>query len=133
MIFNVMLTLKSKYKQGNLKHKWKIQQCQCEKNYFDYHKDCDNCEGKDYCSSEKFRPYYIVVAKSMLVFADSYENAKEYASQGHGWLLVREGTDGIPIELNVQDGRVTLTPVPEYMDDLNRAQREIRQLTEVMA
>ena len=57
-----MLTLKSKYKQGNVKNKWKIQQCQCERDYFDYKKDCENCDGKDYCASEKFRPFYIVVA-----------------------------------------------------------------------
>ena len=105
-----MLTLKSKYKQGTVKNKWKIQQCQCEKKHFNYQKDCDNCEGKDYCSSEEFRPYYIVVAKSMLVFADNYENAKEYASQGHGWMLVREGVDGIPIDVNVENGKVNLIP-----------------------
>ena len=105
-----MLTLKSKYKQGTVKNKWKIQQCQCERDYFDYQKDCANCEGKDYCSSEKFRPFYIVVAKSMLVFANDYENAKEYASQGHGWMLVREGVDGIPIDVKVEDGKVNLIP-----------------------
>jgi hypothetical protein len=108
-----MKTLRSKYKQGDNRNKWKIQQCQCEKIYFNYHKDCKSCEGRDYCSSEKFRPYYIVVAKSMLVFADTYENAKEYASQGHGWLLVREGVDGIPIEVEVKNGRVTLLPVQD--------------------
>lgn len=108
-----MKTLRSKYKQGDNRNKWKIQQCQCEKDYFNYHKDCKSCEGRDYCTSEKFRPYYIVVAKSMLVFADTYENAKEYASQGHGWLLVREGVDGIPIDVEVENGRVTLLPVQD--------------------
>ena len=108
-----MKTLRSKYKQGDNRNKWKIQQCQCEKDYFNYHKDCKSCEGRDYCTSEKFRPYYIVVAKSMLVFADTYENAKEYASQGHGWLLVREGVDGIPIDVEVNNGRVTLLPVQD--------------------
>ena len=108
-----MKTLRSKYKQGDNRNKWKIQQCQCEKDYFNYHKDCKSCEGRDYCTLEKFRPYYIVVAKSMLVFADTYENAKEYASQGHGWLLVREGVDGIPIDVEVKNGRVTLLPVQD--------------------
>lgn len=114
-----MRTLRSKYKQGNIRNKWKIQQCQCEKVYFNYHKECDSCEGRDYCRSEKFHPYYIVVAKSMLVFADTCENAKEYASQGHGWLLVREGVNGIPIDVKVENGRVTLLPISEEMNNLS--------------
>ena len=108
-----MLTVKSKSKPGTVKNQWKIQQCQCERDYFEYRKNCDDCEGREYCDSTKFRPYYIVVAKSMLVFADSYDNAKDYASQGHGWMLVREGVDGIPIDVNVKEGKVSLVPEEE--------------------
>ena len=105
-----MKTLRSKYSQGDLRRKWKIQQCQSEKMYFDYHKDCEHCPGRTYCYSENFQPYYINVSSSMLIFADSYENAKEYASKGHGWLLEKESISGLPIDLNVIDDLVTFKP-----------------------
>ena len=106
-----MRTIRSKYKQGNLKRKWKIQQCQCEKVYFDYQKDCDGCAGKLYCCSEKFYPFYVEVSNRMLVFADTFENAKEYACQGHGWLLERESINGMPMDIKVEDNHVSLKTV----------------------
>jgi len=112
-----MRTLKSKYQQGNLKNKWKIQQCQSEKVYFDYHKDCQNCEGRFYCYKERFQPYYVSVASSMLIFADSFENAKEYAKNGHGWLIERESIDGMPVEIKVKKNKVTFKPDPKRQTD----------------
>jgi hypothetical protein len=105
-----MRTLKSKYQQGDLRNKWKIQQCQSEKVYFDYHKECQNCEGRSYCLRERFQPYYVSVASSMLIFADSFENAKEYARNGHGWLIERESIDGMPVEIRVAQDKVTFEP-----------------------
>jgi hypothetical protein len=108
-----MRTFKSKYQQGDLRNKWKIQQCQSEKVYFDYHKDCQNCEGRSYCYRERFQPYYVSVESSMLIFADSFENAKEYAKNGHGWLIERESIDGMPVEISVAGDRVTFQPDSE--------------------
>ena len=103
-----MKTLKSKYVQGNLKHKWKIQQCRSEKQYFDYEKDCKNCEARDCCRAEDVQPYYVNIASCVLIFADSYENAKNYAGNGHGWLLDKEIVSGLPVDLKVIDDQVTL-------------------------
>jgi len=105
-----MKTLKSKYKQGDLKNRWKVQQCRCEKDYFDYHKDCEHCEAKEYCYSEQLQPYFINVTNSMLIFADNYDNAKEYAGQGHGWLLDRESVEGMPVQITIEDGKVSFRP-----------------------
>ena len=105
-----MRTLTSKYRQGDLRNKWKIQQCQSEKLYFDYRKDCRDCAGRNYCYKGRFQPYYVNVASSMLIFADSFENAKEYAKNGHGWLIERESIDGMPVALKVKDNTVTFQP-----------------------
>ncbi len=105
-----MRTFQSKYNRGDLKNKWKIQQCQSEKKFFDCRKDCNNCEGREYCLKERFQPYCVSVASSMLIFADSFENAKEYAKNGHGWLIERESIGGMPVELKVKDDRVTFRP-----------------------
>ena len=105
-----MRILKSKYRQGDRKNKWKIQQCQSEKVYFDYRKDCKNCKGRTYCYQERFQPYYVSVASSMLIFADNFENAKEYAKNGHGWLIDRESIDGMPVEIKVKNNKVTFKP-----------------------
>jgi hypothetical protein len=103
-----MKTLRSKYSQGDIKKKWKIHQCLSEKLYFDYPKDCDNCEARDYCYSEDVQPYYINIASSILTFADSFENAKEYAGKGHGWLLDKEIISGLPVDVKVIDDCVSL-------------------------
>ena len=105
-----MRKFKSKYRQGNLKNKWKIQQCQSEKLYFNYHKDCKSCDGRFYCYRERFQPYCVSVASSMLIFADTFENAKEYARRGHGWLIERESVDGMPVEIKVKENLVTFKP-----------------------
>lgn len=99
--------LKSKYSQSNLKNKWKIQQCRSEKLYFGYSKDCDNCKARSFCRSSESHPYYVNVSSSMLIFADSFENAKEYAARGHGWLLEKEIISGLPIELDVAGDSVS--------------------------
>jgi hypothetical protein len=106
-----MRTFKSKYRQGNLKNKWKIQQCQSEKLYFNYQKDCKSCDGRFYCYREKFQPYCVSVASHMLIFADSFENAKEYARNGHGWLIEKESLDGMPVKVNIKDKRITFQPI----------------------
>ena len=105
-----MKTLRSKYSQGDIKNKWKIQQCQSEKLYFNYHKDCEHCEGRAYCYSEEFRPYYVNVSSSMLIFADTYENARAYAGKGHGWLIEKESISGLPVALNVDGDCITFQP-----------------------
>jgi hypothetical protein len=105
-----MRTFKSKYNRGDLQNKWKIQQCQSEKVYFDYRKDCQVCEGKYYCFTQRFKPYFVNVTSSMLIFADSFQNAKDYAQKGHGWLIDRESVDGIPVELKVGEKKVTFVP-----------------------
>ena len=102
-----MKTLKSKYSQGNLRYKWKIQQCRSEKQYFDYDKDCENCEARAYCDAEGVQPYYVNISSSVLIFADSYENALNYAGKGHGWLLDKEIVSGLPVELKVVNDHVT--------------------------
>lgn len=102
-----MKTLKSKYRQGNLRNRWKIQQCRSEKFFFDYRKECEHCEAREYCHSEVVQPYYVNVASSVLVFADSFENAKGYAGKGHGWLLDKEIISGLPVEVKVVDDCVT--------------------------
>ncbi len=106
-----MRTFKSKYRQGNLKNKWKIQQCQSEKLYLNLHKDCKSCDGRFYCYQEQFQPYCVSVASHMLIFADNFENAKEYARNGHGWLIERESIDGMPVQINVKENLVTFKPV----------------------
>jgi hypothetical protein len=119
-----MKTLKSKYSRGNIRHKWKIQQCRsekqyfdydkdCEKQYFDYDKDCENCEASEYCRTEDVQPYYVNIASSVLIFADSYENAKTYAGNGHGWLLDKEIVSGLPVDLKVVEDRVTFKACDE--------------------
>jgi hypothetical protein len=108
-----MKTLKSKYRHGNLRHKWKIQQCRSEKQYFDYDKDCENCEAREYCQADIIQPYYINVASSVLIFADTYENAKQYVGRGHGWLLDREIVSGLPVEVKVVNDRVTFKSCEE--------------------
>ena len=108
-----MKTLKSKYSQGNLRYKWKIQQCISEKQYFDYDKDCENCEARAYCHAEGVQPYYVNIASSVLIFADSYENAKNYAGKGHGWLLDKEIVSSLPVELKVVNDRVTFKACDE--------------------
>jgi hypothetical protein len=108
-----MKTLKSKYSQGNLKNRWKIQQCRSEKLYFDYHKDCEHCEARAYCHSEDVQPYYINIASSMLIFADSFENAKEYAGKGHGWLLDKEIISGLPVDVEVVGDSITFKSCDE--------------------
>ena len=110
---NCMKTLKSKYSHGSIRNKWKIQQCRSEKQYFDYDKDCKNCEARDYCNAESLQPYFINIASSVLIFADSYENAKNYADHGHGWLLDREIVSGLPIEVKVINDRVTFKACEE--------------------
>lgn len=110
---NCMKTLKSKYSQGSIRHKWKIQQCRSEKQYFDYTKDCDNCEAREYCMTDNIQPYYINIASSVLIFADTYENAKNYVGRGHGWLLDKEIISGLPIELKVAGDRVTFRACEE--------------------
>jgi hypothetical protein len=102
-----MKKLSSKYSRGNLRNKWKVQQCQCERKYFGYEKDCEKCEGREYCYSEEFQPYYVNVASSVLVFADSFDNAREYAGKGHGWVLDKEIVSGLPVELNVSRNLIT--------------------------
>jgi hypothetical protein len=109
-----MRTFRSKYHQGDLNNKWKIQQCQSEKVYFDYRKDCKDCEGRFYCFTKRFKPYFVNVTSSMLIFADSFENAKDYAEKGHGWLIDRESTDGLPVELKVKENKVTFVPDYEH-------------------
>ena len=108
-----MKTLKSKYSQGNLKNKWKIQQCRSEKQYFDYEKDCENCEAREQCNAEDIQPYYVNIASSVLIFADTYENAKTYAGNGHGWLLDKEIVSGLPVDLKVAEDRVKLRACDE--------------------
>ena len=105
-----MKTLKSKYRQGDPKNPWKIHQCQCEREYFDYPKDCEGCEAREICGTEELRPFFINVTNSMLVFADTYETAKHYANRGHGWLLDRESVEGMPVQLTVKDRQVSFRP-----------------------
>ena len=113
-----MKTLKSKYKQGNTRNKWKIQQCQSEKLYFGYHKNCDNCDGQTYCYSMRFRPFYVEVANRMLVFADTFDNAKEYATKGHGWLIERESVRGMLLNIKLEDDYLHFEP--DFNSDCNR-------------
>ncbi len=73
---------KSRYHQE--KTKLRFSQCQGEKVYFGFDKDCDNCPGKVECYTTKARPFGVDVLNTVLVFAETKEEAESYAARGHG-------------------------------------------------
>jgi hypothetical protein len=101
--------IRSKYRQGTLRSKWRIQQCQGEKDCFKIlDKDCDTCRGKSYCYTNRVRPYEIKVESTVVVFADTYENAREYAGKGHGWCMGSKSVNGLPIKIKREGNKVSM-------------------------
>lgn len=105
-----MGVIRPKYHQGTLRTKWKIQQCQGERDYFKIpNKDCDNCPGRSYCFTNRFRPFNIKVTGRVVVFADTFENAKEYAGKGYGWVMEKDGVDGFLIKVKIEGDQISMT------------------------
>lgn len=94
--------IRPKYNQGTLQTKWRIAQCQGEKVYFKFKKDCATCDGKTYCFTRKFKPYGVEIHEEVLVFAETGEDAKQFGSKGHGFKVFperRKGNYGFPYKV----------------------------------
>jgi hypothetical protein len=92
-------------------NKRKIQQCQGEKVHFTFKKDCNNCKDRYICYVTKVKPIGVKVINKFLIFAETREEAYDYASNGHG-LLVRERQVGavFPLEVRILEDGI-------YVDD----------------
>ncbi|MFC1912111.1 hypothetical protein ACFLXG_03035 [Chloroflexota bacterium] len=102
------MTISSKYHQGSPKTKWKVQQCQGEKEHFKFtDKDCIHCKGKYYCESNRFTPYLIEATSKTIVFANTKEDAEECASKGYGWRTSWKCDGHIPIKIKIEGNKLS--------------------------
>ena len=101
---------KSRYHQE--KTKLRFSQCQGEKVYFGFEKDCDNCLGRVECYSIKTRPFGVEVLNIVLVFAETADEAHSYAARGHGRDLAeyREAAGVMPCKVEAKDHGILISP-----------------------
>ncbi len=99
--------IRSKYHQGTLKSRWKIQQCQGEQIHFGYKKDCSNCDGRHYCYSTRFYPCIIELTTKTIIFAETKEEAEDYVAKGYGWRTDWKCDGHIPIKIKNEGDKLS--------------------------